>query len=221
MVNYRTMQKTTESHNTNVGAVSKQYLLPSVSQLLLYMLSGLMVLLILNVKKAWDYLNETVLVPQGGADQLIASNSPTVHRILDSLAHSIILQVIFWVLVGCLVYMIIWFVRNVAVNLLNDFVADNYMHPKSYKRTNYWSSILARKIFFWTSAVILVFFVLSSIKLLAYLASTLYINIVDFTFPLSIFKLLEILLATTGLIYTLILLSHVVINSWRLISRDL
>jgi hypothetical protein len=127
----------------------------------------------------------------------------------------------FILLVGCVVYVIIWFMRNIVVNLLNDVVADNYIHPKSYKRSSYWGSIFARKMFFWISAVILLFFIISGSKLIIYLADSAYSNISHFKFSHNFFNLLVIELATTGLIYAMILTTHVVINSWRLISRDL
>jgi hypothetical protein len=215
------MENITESHNSNIGATSKQFILPSLPQLLLYALIATMVLFVLNARKAWDYLNNTILASQGGATSLIAHNSPAFQKVFDSLSKSIILQVVFWVLIGCLVYIVIWFVRNIAINLLNDFVADNYVHPKSYSRSNYWSSILARKFFFWISTVILFLFTVSGIRLLAYLSSEAYHNIVHFHINSSLPKLIVIELAATGFIYSLILLSHIALNSWRLISRDL
>jgi hypothetical protein len=215
------MENITESHNSNIGATSKQFILPSVPQLLLYILIATMVLFVLNSGKAWNYLSNTILASKGGAANLITHNSPAFQKTFDSLSRSIILQVVFWVLIGCLVYIIIWFVRNIAVNLLNDFVADNYIHPKSYSRSDYWSSILARKVFFWIGAVILFLFTISGMKLLAYISSEAYVNIVHFNLTSSLPRLIIIELAATGFIYSLILLSHVVLNSWRLISRDL
>jgi hypothetical protein len=215
------MENATKSHNSSINTSSKELIFPSGTQILLYMVLAPVLILILNVKRGWDYLNDSVIAPQGGAEKLLTQNRPGLQKALDSIAGSIILQVAFWVVVGCLVYIVIWFVRNIAVNLLNDFVADNYVHPKSYRRLEYWESILARKVFFWISAICSILLTLTGMRLLFYMAKLAYSNTVHFGFPHSLIALIEIELATTGLIYALMLLFRVMLNSWRLISRDL
>lgn len=210
-----------QSQNSKIGLTSKQFLLPSGIQLVLYVLISLLILLILNLKNAWDYLNHTVLSPQGGLDKIIAQKSPELHKVLTSLSQSIILQVVFWVFVGCAVYVVIWFIRNVSINLLNDFVADKYVHPDSYHRAAYWGSILARKVFFWVSAIVLVFYLIAGARLLVYMSDLCYRFVINFHGLHSFWEIVQIIAATTGLIYLLILIIHVVVNSWRLIYKDL
>jgi hypothetical protein len=211
-----------ESTNSKfLGATNKSFLLPSMSQLLLYALIGMLLLIALNVGRAWDYLNKTILKPRGGLDSIISTNAPALHKILNSLSQSIILQVIFWIFVGCVVYVIIWFVKNIAINMLNDITADQYIHPRAYRRTRFWGSILGRRIFFWVSAVILVLYLITSTRLLVYMANLCYRFVVDFQPAQSTLQLIEVVAATTGLIYLLVLIVHVAINSWRLMYKDL
>jgi hypothetical protein len=214
------MEKSIESSNS-IGATNKNFLLPSGAQLLLYVLVAFLLLITLNIGRAWDYLNKIVLKPQGGLDSIIATNAPGFHKILNSLSQSIILQVTFWVFVGCVVYVIIWFVKNIAINLLNDITADQYVHPTTYKSYRFWGSILARRIFFWISAIILVFYLIASIRVIVYLGSLCYKFIVDFHSVRSSLQLLAALAAVTGLIYILVLIVHITVNSWRLMYKDL
>jgi hypothetical protein len=215
------MKNDIESHSTNIGSSSKQFLLPSGTQLFLYALTGILLLLVLNIKNAWHYLNSTVLESQGGLDKILSQKAPGVHSFLSYLSQSIILQVIFWILVGCIVYVIFWFVRNITTNLLNDIVADKYVHPTAYKRFAYWESILARKVFFAISVVVLILFLATSARVLMYLASLAYDSFAHFQLANSLLELLQIVASTTGLIYILVLIGHIVINSWRFIYKDL
>jgi hypothetical protein len=205
----------------SIGATNKSLLVPSVSQFFLYFLIGLLVLIILNLGKAWSYLNDTVLKPEGGLSSIINTNAPEAHNVLNSLSHSIILQVVFWVFVGCAVYIILWFFRNITINLLNDITADQYVHPASYKRYKFWSGIIARRIFFWLSAVILVLFTLASARTLLYLSNFSYDAVVNFQSLQSSIDIIGSLIATTAMIYVLVILVHIVINSGRLIYKDL
>jgi hypothetical protein len=197
------------------------FFLPTIYQIVLYFLISCLVLIMLNTGKAWDYLNNTVLIPQGGLDSIIATNAPSLHTVLNYVSQSIILQVIFWVFVGSVVYVLIWFVKNIAINLLNDITADQYIHPKSYQRTKFWSSILARRIFFWVSAVIVVVYISVSMRFIFYLANICYEAIVKFHPVHSSLTILESALVITGVIYILVVVVHIVANSWRLLYKDL
>jgi hypothetical protein len=215
------MENIESSSSKLLGASNKRFLLPSIGQLLLYMLISLLLLTVLNIGKAWDYLNNTVLTPQGGLDRIIATKSPVLHGLLTSLSQSIILQVMFWTLVGCAVYIIIWFIKNIAINMLNDITADQYIHPHSYRRFRFWGGIFSRRIFFWFSAVILVLYLVTGTRVLLYMADLGYRFVINFQLAQSSLRLAEIVLATTGLIYLLVLLVHIAVNSWRLMYRDL
>lgn len=216
------MQNEIKSYSSgSIGSTSKQFLLPSIPQLLLYALIGLLILVLLNLAKAWDYLNQNVLMPQGGAESYISQKSPWLYHAINSLSHSIILQVIFWVAVGCIVYIIIWFIRNIGINVLNDIAADNYVHPESYKRSRYWESVLARKIFFGISIILLITFIVSGARLMTSLANTSYRIVTTFHTLHNLLELVGTLLAATCLIYVLVLIAHLSINSWRFIYKDL
>jgi hypothetical protein len=214
------MKKNIESSNS-VGATSKNFLVPSGSQLLLYFLISFLLLIALNITKAWDYLNKTVLKPEGGLDSIITTNAPALHKVLSSLSQSIILQVVFWVFVGCIVYVVIWFIKNIAINLLNDITADQYIHPTTYKRYKFWGSIIGRRLFFWISASVLIIYLSVSIRLLVYLADFCYNAVVDFRALPSLLDIGGSLLAVTSLIYMGVLFVHVVMSSWQLMYKDL
>jgi hypothetical protein len=202
------------SRNTN-------YLWPTIYQLVLYFLISFLVLILLNIRRAWTYLNDTVLKPHGGLDSIIAQSTPGAHKVLNSISQSIILQVIFWIFVGCAVYLLIWFIKNIAINMLNDITADQYIHPKTYKRYVFWTGIFSRRIFFWISAAILVIYLAASARFMGYLADICYRAILNFEPVKSSLSILESAIVATGLIYVLVLIAHICVNSWRLLYKDL
>jgi hypothetical protein len=214
------MENKIESNNS-IGATNKNILIPSGSQLLLYFLMAVVLLVALNIKNAWDYLNKTVLIPEGGIDSIITTHAPSLHKILNSISQSIILQVVFWVFVGCGVYVIIWFIKNIAINLLNDITADQYVHPHAYKRYRFWTGIIGRRLFFWITALVLVAYLSVSARLLFYLAGTCYDAVANFDSYSSLLVIGESLLSVTGLIYIGVLLIHIAMSSWQLMYKDL
>jgi hypothetical protein len=168
-----------QSHNS-IGATDKRFLLPGGWQILLYALISVLLLIAFNLKAAWHYLNNSVLKPEGGLDNILAHQAPGVHKVLNSVSQSILLQFVFWLFVGCAIYIFIWFAKNIAINVLNDIVADNYVHPKSYNRALYWESVIARKIFFGLSVFLLFTYIVVAIKLLSLLANLCYDRVVSF-----------------------------------------
>jgi hypothetical protein len=209
-----------QSYNS-IGATNRKFLLPGGWQILLYGLVSALLLIILNIKEAWKYLNNTVLKPDGGLDNVLANQAPGLHKFLNALSQSVLLQFVFWLFVGCAVYIFIWFIKNIAINVLNDIVADKYIHPKGYDRARYWESIFSRKIFFGLSILLLVIYSFASIRLVSLLANLCYDRVVSFHAPKSLPAIILAMLATTVVIYFLILLVHTVVNSWRLIYKDL
>jgi hypothetical protein len=185
------------------------------------MLVSILMLIILNIKKLWDYLNITVLAPQGGLDKIIAEKAPALHNLLNSLFQSVALQFLFWLFIGCVIYIFIWFAKNIVINIRNDLVADRFLHPLNYQRYKYWESVISRKVFFWISIAVLAIYIISCYRLVVSLAASCYNQIEHFHSWSSLAVISEAVLATTGIIYILVLLLHLVINTWQLIYKDL
>jgi hypothetical protein len=217
------MKKTLASQNsvTTVGATSRDFLVPSWSQLILYLLISLLLLIIFNLGRFWDYLNLVILAPGEGVDSLLAEHASSLHRIFSVASQSIILQVIFWIGIGSLVYILIWFIRNVVINILNDVVAASYIHPPSFNRFSYWESVIARKVFFGISLAVLMFYLFAGWRLVGSLADLAATEVSKFADLHSMLKLAGIVLIAMALIHSLILIGHITANSWRFIYRDL
>jgi hypothetical protein len=216
------MKKTLQSHNSaeTLGASSKNLLIPSPTQLVLYFLVSLLVLTLFNLRRLWDYLNSVILA-NGGVGSLVSDQSTVLGRFFDSFSHSIILQVVFWVCIGSLIYVLIWFGRNLVINVLNDVVADNYVHPPTYSRFHYWESVIFRKVFFGFTIVVMLFYFFAGWRLIASLSDQAYKLISQFDAQHSLLLLAGITLVTMAFIHSFLLVGQITLNSWRFIYRDL
>ena len=208
------MKKNIRSHSTQASNPGRAFWLPDWLQLLLYFFISFLVLVALNSKALWDHLNKDILA-------LTNENTPGLQSWLAGSSQTKILQFVFWMFIGCTVYVFIWFIGSVFTNIYNDVVVDEYVHPKSFSRKKYWQSILFRKLFWVASLITLVGFILASIKLLPQLGNLALRGVQDFSWQDSSLELLGALAATTAIIYLFVLLAHISLNSWRAINRDL
>lgn len=213
---------TIESQSTIIAkdATSKQFLRLSISQLLLYLLVSVILLAVLNAKHAWDYLSKNIFSEQGGLGHIVPQTSWLGHT-LNSLAHSAILQIVFWIVIGCLVYVILWFVRNIITNLMNDIAADGYIHPATYRSYLFWRSVLIRKVFSVISLLVWIIYIGIFIRTVMELAKLCHGILTDYITLNNLLELLGAVVLTVGLVYFLVLIARVVIYSWRSIYRDL
>lgn len=212
------MPKTnTKSYNTTVGATAKPYLLPGIAQILLYLLLSILLLLALNARNIWRYFSDTVVISQS---QLEPSSS-WISRTWDSVLHGIWLQILFWILVGCLVYIFIWFLSNIIANIRNDIIADDYKHPAFYSHYKFWESVLARKVFFGVSLTLLIIYFFFFARMTKLLAQLCYSAFSNFSWTSSLQSTVGAIISCAFLIYILILLLHITANAWRVTFKDL
>lgn len=210
-----------QSDNRGINAVLRQFLVPSWAQVFLYVLVSLLLFGLFNVQSIWrDYNNALLLNPEllSGA---VTDKGNGLSEIWNTLLHSSLLQVVFWMTVGALTYLFIWFVRSVSTNLRNDIIADEYIHPASYNRKGYWESVIAHKILFGATVVVLFGYLYANLKLQPLLAQVGYSAIKDFEVIPSLIDLIGVILGTVILLHLLTLLFRVTANSWRFIYKDL
>jgi hypothetical protein len=216
------MKKKLQSYSSSeiVGAANKNFLVPTSTQLVLDMLIAILLLFFFNVGRLWNYLNQYVLSQEGGLGGVVGNS--TLHKIFNTISQSTILQVAFWVCIGSLVYVLIWFLRNIVINILNDVVADSYVHPRGYSRVNYWESIIARKIFFGVSVIVLVFYFFAGWRLLSSLAAQIYTLFGHYYDPpINLLRVASIVVITMAVVHVFMIICHIAVNSWRFIYRDL
>jgi len=208
------------SYNSRIKPSLRRFLLPSLAYSAFYLFVSLLTLLMLNSQHIWRYFSSHDLAGQS-LGQAIGQNAKGVQSFFSRISEGRILQILFWALIGIFIYILVWFIRNILLSVRNDIVADEYIHPHAYNRANYWHSVIGRKVFFTFSALVLVGYVYSCVKLLPLLASVCRNAISDFSWSPSIVELIGSWLAVAFLLYLLLLLGRVTAIIWRLIYQDL
>ena len=205
------MAQNIESHNTKeVGGYSLW--LPSRSQAALYLLIASLILVALNFKDLWDYLNDNVLANDNasGLNGWLSGDIPTR-----------VLQVIFWLFIGCMVYVFIWFAGNVINNIRNDIVAGGYVYPSAASKNRYWQRILGYKASFVASLLALAGLLIAGSELSAELARVANRTVQNFSWQSGSLKLAGCWLAMALLIYLLTRLTHLVAATGQAVFKGL
>lgn len=209
-----------QSYNSRVKNSLRLFLQPGGADIALYLFLAMMLLLGLNAKNIWDYFSSQNLVSQN-LGQLISQNEPWIPTFLKKLSEGRLLQGVFWAVLGTFIYILVWSLRNLTVNIRNDIVADEYIHPAEYKRFLYWRSIIARKVTFVVATVVWVAFIISSVQLISSLANLCRQAVSNSNWMSSVMQLLGCWIVVSILIYLFMLLSRIVMIGWRLIYTDL
>jgi|SRR5581483_11328469 len=212
--------RTLQSYNSRVKNSLRLFLMPGPADIALYLFLALMLLLGLNAINIWDYFSSHNLVSQN-LGQLISQNEPWIPNFLKRLSEGRLLQGVFWAVLGIFIYILVWSLRNLTVNIRNDIVADEYIHPAEYKRFIYWRSIIGRKVMFVVAVVVWVAYIISGVQLVSSLATTCRQAVASSDWLSILTQLLGCWIVVSVLIYLLILLGRVVMIGWRLIYTDL
>ena len=212
--------QSSSSHNSRFSISARQFFIPSRAQLFMYVLISSLLLVLLNGQTIWSKLKTNLQADITFSD-VIVGNAPFLQKVIDRLSHSRIPEIIFWLLIGCAVYIIVWFGHNITSNIRNDVVADSYLHPIKYDRRLFWQSIIARKILLFFSILVLIAYIIVGLKFLPIVAKFFYSAIDDFRLSPSVVEIIISVSIITFLLYLFILLVHLTINLWRLVYRNL
>jgi hypothetical protein len=216
------MQRDIHSYNSSIGPSLQQFLLPSLPKLLLELLIGAFLLTALNIRSIWTYFTSGILATtQFDLGDLINQKARGLHDFLNNISRGRFLQIVFWLFVGCIIYLLIWFIGNLITNVRNDIVADEYMHPAAYNRKNYWESVIARKIFFWCIVVVLIAYISAAFRFCIALAKYCNSALINFSWSRSLVVVVASIVITAILLQLLTILARIVANSWQFIYRDL
>ena len=205
-----------KSEKTKTEGFVRDYLVPSPLQAVVYLLVGVLLLTLIKARTIWETVGGSILI-----ERTPNVETPASANIWGQISSSPLPQILFWGLVGMVMYAVVWFGWNVITNLRNDMAADEFVHPKGYNRSKYWKTVLARKAFFAASLILLAVYILALVKFIPVIADAAYADMDSFSLPTSVIGLLLYLLVIGTLIHFFVLLVRVVASSWRSIYKDL
>lgn len=194
----------------------RKLFVPSAIELAIYILLGVVLLSLFNLKVLWESLSNAAAVPVETANSVVSNQGRLAGQFIDGMFDGRLTTFVFWGFVGCLVYVVIWLIQNVLLNIKNDVVAGDYVQPKSSEKRGYWSTVIAEKLFLAGLVVIFILFVSLGLKFLAPVFSKLfYVAVYNFRFPVSVFEILTAVALMALVVYLTVLVARLAISTWR------
>jgi hypothetical protein len=188
---------------------SRNLLIPSTAELVLYGLIGVVLIIIYNS-------SDNIEAPEKlktNFTTLINSFSNTFSTGLGGRLG----QIIVWSVLGAIVYIGIWLIRNVLNSFENDIIADSYLHPSNYSRAGYWGSALSIKVFFAAMVFLTVGYVYIAIKvILPSVASLAGSAAYNFIWPKSVLYIISSVVVITLVLYAGVLFLRIDSRLWKL-----
>jgi hypothetical protein len=212
------MEKNSQSYNTTVlGLNPWRFLKPGLPQLVLYLASTLILLLVFNLSRIWSLLTSGGT----GLSEIAASNASGLYKAWHIFSNSNLIAGFWWGLLGCAIYLVIWFFRSLITNIRNDLVVANYVHPVTYKEYLFWRALILRKVFFGLSLLALLIYSFATLKTVAALANFSFWRIETGLNVIGYCQLAGIILVGMLLLHGFTLLMKLTLNFWQFIYRDL
>lgn len=207
-----------ESQNEQAADNLKNFFVPSFAAGILLFLLGTFLLLAYNTGQIINWVGSGYLE---SANQLNLSINVLNNGFTNSFNTALdgrLGQIIFWSLLGALLYIVLWFLRNFINSFENDVIVDHYLHPQNFNRSGYWGSAIAGKIFFTAIVVVLIAYTFLALKVImpavGALTST---SIYNFRLPASVFYIVLCVLIPTVVIYLWSLIVRVLSHLWKLL----
>jgi len=210
------MARIIKSYSTEAGGI-KDFLVPGVAQVVLFLLIGIALLILFNAQAIWDQISNGLYTQATSAP----SDAVTSQGFFESALGGRLPQIIFWGGIGMIMYVVVWFSWNIVTNVRNDVAADSFVHPKNYKRGQYWLAVLARKAFFGLSVFVFIVYTAVLISFLPILSDLTYSAVNNFSSAGDVIDILGSVLVIGALLYVFDLLLRVSIHSWQTIYKDL
>lgn len=215
------MKKNITSHNTQAGTSFRDFVSIDSPQILLDLTIAILILLSFNVPTLLTRLLGSGDASYTSLGDYVKYLAPWLYNFFDSPFTGRAIQMLLWLFIGCVAYIIIWFFGSFLTSLRNDVVADSYLHPKSYNRPLFWVSVLSPKAVFVCLCTILLVFLYAVPNLLFQLSVLSYESIIDFTFKHSLVYLAGSIVTSVISVHLFFILIKLISRNWKIIYSDL
>jgi hypothetical protein len=197
---------------------ARNFFLPSLPEILLYLLLSIIIVLALNAGSIIEKLSNNYI----GSPENLKANFTTLS---DGFSHSFssalggrLGQMMLWAFVGALAYIGLWLAKNVLNSFENDIISDHYMHPSTYSRAGYWGSSFSVKIFLAAEILIIIgYFFIAVTSILPSLSALAGSAAYSFNWSSSPLYILVAILGTALAVYVGVVLLKLLSHLWKLL----
>lgn len=213
-----TEEKPTESYNSHLAHSVKNFFPPSWLEILIYLVSSGILLSLLNYKVFTNSLGQSSGVSQDTLNSYLHSNVANSVDFFGKLFQGRSGSLVFWAFIGSIIYMAVWVVQNLFINIENDVHASEFVGLKDHedKRHAYWNSVLSSKVFFVSSLLAIITYAIGLFNFLFPVTSRVYgLAISKFEPVKSIVSILLAIVAAAFLVYILVFGLRILARAWQ------
>ncbi|MBX4190643.1 hypothetical protein KW794_00995 [Candidatus Saccharibacteria bacterium] len=204
------------SQNEMSSNTLKDFFVPSFAAGFLYSMLGAVLLLIYTFTQILGWFGNDYLDSASKLNQSFHVFNKGLSTSFNSALGGRLGQIIVWSFVGALCYILIWFVKNMFNSVQNDIIVDQYSHPKSYNRVQFFGVALGELVFFIAMLILLAVYTFVGLKImLPASASLMSASINHFQLPSSVFYIIFSALVPVLGVYIWSIFSKVVVRLWR------
>lgn len=207
-----------ESYNSHLAHSVRNFFPPSWLEFLIYLLSSAILLCLMNYHVFTSSIGLNSGISQdnlnGYLHDKITHSTDFISKLLQGRAGSLV----FWAFLGSIIYMIVWVVQNLIINLENDVQASGFVGIKGQesKKQAYWHSVISSKIFFICAVIAAISYSITLFNFLLPVVSHVFgLAIVNFQSIRSTLSIMLALLITVLLLYLFVFSLRVVVRAWQ------
>lgn len=204
------------SQNEKSTNTLKDFFVPSFAAVFLYFLLGSILLLTYAYSRILGWFSNDYLESAGRLDQSLQVFGKGFGHSFDTALGGRLGQAIVWSLLGALVYILIWFVKNMLNSVENDFITDRYLHPKTYNRTKFLGVAIGELVFFLALLIVLAVYTFIGLKVvMPAAASLLSSSLSHFRFPISILYIVLSVVVPAIAVYVWVIVTQMLTRLWQ------
>ncbi len=207
------MEQQDYSRTSKVRLFLTQFLIPSPIELVPYFFVSLLVLGIISYQTLLTILADGSPITPLSVPEVFGQRVEYVTNLLNVPFIGRIVLFIFWLGIGSVVYMGVWVFQNLAIEVYDNVATPKLKHPKEESEEGWWGTSLAHTIFFCSSGLLFLFYILVAYNILMPAWTLLFQMGLQTLSELN--SLINLLVAIAGTMLTL----HILILFWRLFVR--
>ena len=211
-------QKQLESYNSHLAHQVKNFFPPSWLEIVIYFLFSAVILGTLNYKVFTNSLGNNSGVSQTNLNSYLSNKLGESTDFLSRLLQGRVSSILFWAFLGSIIYMLIWVVQNVIINVENDMQAGEFvgLRNQAGRKQAYWHSVVSSKVFFvCTLIALIIYFILFVDFLLPVCSRAFGLAFSSGHFPGNLWSIVLSVVGAAIFLYILMLALRTVARSWR------
>jgi len=211
-------EKQIESYNSHLAHSVKNFFPPSWLEAVIYLLCSGALLGLLNYRAFTNSIGTNSGLSQTTLDTYLHDKLGDSTDFLSRLLQGRVSSILFWAFLGSIIYMFIWVIQNVIINVENDMQASEFVGVKNEtsRKQAYWHTVISSKIFFVCSLLSLIIYFVLFVEFLLPVSSRAFgLAFSSGSFSKSLWGIVLSVFGTAVFLYSLVFGFKTVGRSWR------